>query len=602
MPVKNFLPTEVHSAGLTALIQNLGRDCHPTQFIREFTKNGIEACQRTSNGAGKVVVDYNRSLYDSKRLHKISFIDTGDGMSAHQMLNLLNNLSASGEVRNQHQNYGVGAKISALTRNHCGILYESWQGGVGNAVFIKYNDEQGIYGVQGVATSDGQMIYAVPIPKEIRPPEPIEQHGTRVTLFGMTENQDTMTPPDGIPGIRESWLTLFLNTRYFRIPKGIEIHSRIGYYRDNNPKHNYLREITGQKSLLDAKAELKGDVRLSDANLYWWVMPKGVDGHGRELLKGHTALINEDEIFDVSDARSNRVAYFGVIVGRDRVVIYVEPTNVVQNTARTNLVRPDGSAIVWDRWQDEFRTNMPADLRKFLDDLQNEGSTESHTDTIKERLKGLKELYKLSRYKANPNGTLKADPDSVATFSTGSTRTGRGPGGTGTTSSRGSRTGDLSTELLTALVESNTSVQATSVDPDPFPRVKWVKASEGQDGLIDRAAEYIQTENLILANSEFQGLQDLIKYLSKNYLDLPEVNKIIDDEVRNAFEQALTECVAGALSLKNRPHWNPSDFEAAISREALTTAVMQRYWMVSYIKRLLGNKIKGYNDSASATP
>ena len=47
MPNTNFLPTEVNPGGLTSLIRNLGRDCHPTQFLREFTKNAIEACQRS---------------------------------------------------------------------------------------------------------------------------------------------------------------------------------------------------------------------------------------------------------------------------------------------------------------------------------------------------------------------------------------------------------------------------------------------------------------------------------------------------------------------------------------------------------------------------
>ena len=60
MPNINFLPTEVNPSGLTALIRNLGRDCHPTQFLREFAKNALEACQRTGERDCKVVVDYNK--------------------------------------------------------------------------------------------------------------------------------------------------------------------------------------------------------------------------------------------------------------------------------------------------------------------------------------------------------------------------------------------------------------------------------------------------------------------------------------------------------------------------------------------------------------
>jgi hypothetical protein len=596
MPI-NFLPTEVNPSGLTALIENLGRDCHPTQFLREFAKNAIEACQRSPDSPHKVIVDFNSSLYERSRIHKISFIDTGDGMSANQMLSLLNNLSASGNVKNVYKNYGVGAKISAMTRNHAGIQYESWKDDVGHMIFIKYLHEEGVYGVQGVQGSDGQTQYAISLSSSQKPKE-IKKHGTRVTLWGMFEPQDTMLPPTGVGGIRESWLGLYLNTRFFRIPNGIEMSARIGYYRENNPRHNYLLNIKGQKAILDEKSHLKGFLKLSDANVYWWVMPKDVEGHGRELVKGHTALINEDEVFDISDSRSNRAAYFGVIFGRDRVIIYLEPDNVMQNTTRTDLVRPDGSNVTWEKWQDEFRLKMPAELKLFLDELQNEIANESHTDSIKERLKELKELYKLSRYKVNPKGVVFADPNQETEYEGGSERMGD-PNlvSISTTPKLGPKPGPLSNALLTALAEESVGLRVTASEPDPFPTVQWVSTA-GNDSLIDRAAEYIQTQNVILANSDYQGLRDLINYFAKNYVDVPEVLKTIEDEVKQAFEQALTECVAGALSFKNRPHWNPSDFEKAISREALTTAVAQRYWMVSYIKRVLGSKIRAFSEAA----
>jgi len=337
----------------------------------------------------------------------------------------------------------------------------------------------------------------------------------------------------------------------------------------------------------------------SDAKIYWWVMPKGSDGHGRELLKGHTALINEDEIFDISDARSNKISYFGVILGRDRVIIYVEPENVVQNTARTNLVRPDGSAILWDRWQDEFRTNIPEQLRLFLEQLSNEHSNDSHTESIKERLKGLKELYRLSRYKAATDGVFYADPNSVAVLDTGHIRSGTARENPASyTARKGAGAGSISTALFTALVEKNMGTKSSAVEPDPFPRVEWINEKDAEQ-LQDRAAEYIQPSNVILANKDFQGVRDLVKYFSKSYAEIPEVLKIIEDEVAQAFEQSLTECVAGALSLKNRKHWTPTEFDRAISKEALTTAVMQRYWMVSHIKRVLGNKIKGFNEATA---
>ena len=296
----------------------------------------------------------------------------------------------------------------------------------------------------------------------------------------------------------------------------------------------------------------------------------------------------------MSDARSNRQAYFGIIFGRDRVIIYVEPEVAVQNTSRTGLVRPDGSPLKWDSWQDEFRQNMPPVLREFLDKLINENSKDSHADSIRERLKTLKELFRISRYRRSAAGSLRANPDSELPLGTSNDVTGgqgsmTGAGGGG----GGSQPGGLATSLLSELVSGENGVPVVEVSPDPFPQLRW---SDETEALRDRAAEYLPSDNLIVANKSFQGLRDLVGYFSKNHQELPELLQVIEDVVKEAFEQVLIECVAGALSLRHRQHWNLDDFDRAISREALTTVVMQRYWMCSHIRRTLGSKIKGFNE------
>lgn len=586
-----FQPTGVNERGLTALIQNLGRDCAPTQFLREFTKNAIEAVQRI--GGGRVEVDYNETVYEKTKRYKICFTDNGDGMTVDQMVNLLNNLSATGAI-NEHQNYGVGAKISALTRNHAGILYESWRDAEGHMVMLRYNDHEGMYGLQGTRLDNGDLQYAPKINDHTKP-RIIEAHGTRVTLFGMEDEQDTMMPPEGVGGARESWIVLYLNSRFFRLPAEVEMVARVGYYRDQtNTKHNYLLNILGQKRVLDGRSEDKGELQVTGAKVYWWIMPKGADGHGRELLKGHTALINQDEIFDISDARSNKLAYFGIVFGRDQVVIYVEPERAVQNTARTGLVRADGSPLSWDVWQDEFRENMPPALKKLQDDLINEHSKDSHAESIRERLKGLKELFRVSRYRMRKDGELMADPDAPTEFGTGHEPRTDAPVNR-SRPGEGAKPGALATSLFADLVDQK-GVAVEVIQPDPFPNVQWCEETES---LRDRAAEYLPPSNLIVANRDFQALKDLVDYFARQYKDAPELVQVIDDAVREAFEQVLIECVAGALSFKNRQHWNLTEFERAISREALTTAVMQRYWMVSHIKRILGAKLKGFAETPS---
>lgn len=601
MSVNSFQPTSVNSSGLTALIQNLGRDCSPTQFIREFVQNGIEACLRNKSGkVKKVVIDYNERIYKKAEVFKISFMDTGDGMTPDQMITLLNNLSSSGT--SSTLNYGVGAKISALTRNHAGILYQSWRSGQGNQMVISFNEEKGIYGINGY-DHEGSFHLVTPIRPHDKPKE-IDESGTVVTLLGMTQEQDTMAPIPGIGGSKEAWITYYLNSRYFCFPSGIEIWSRTGYDRIGDPKHNHLTRIKGQKQVLDDNCECKGEMQLADAKAYWWILNKGLKGHGRENLRGHTALINQNEILDISDNRSSRLTYFGIYTGKDRVVIYIEPENAVQNTARTNLLKKDGSPIEWSSWQDEFRENIPSELKKYIEKILSETAGVSHLDKIEERLKEYSSLYKLGRYKPSAKGVFKANPetqyeqlfdsgsenqftnDELNLFSYSSKNKNSNEG---KPKSSGS---SFSSKLLSELVDQEQlGVNATRVNVTPYPDVHWVKESENEN-LVDRAAEYDYTTNKLLINLDFQGIKDVLEYWQKRFLENNESQQLIKETVTEAFEQTLLECVVGALSFKNRKHWNHDEFLNAVSKEALSTAVMQRYWMMTQIKRSLHSKIK----------
>jgi len=144
-----FKPTGVNIHGLTALIRNLGKDCTPDQYIREFVKNAIEACQRTGLSDRQILIDFNPDIHKKGGLYKLAFTDNGDGMTMAQMENLLNSISASGPQKNEHENYGVGAKIASLTRNHFGVRYESWKEGQGHPILIRYNPQFDIFGIEG---------------------------------------------------------------------------------------------------------------------------------------------------------------------------------------------------------------------------------------------------------------------------------------------------------------------------------------------------------------------------------------------------------------------------------------------------------------------
>jgi hypothetical protein len=566
-----FKPTSVNVHGLTALIRNLGRDCTPDQFMREFVQNSIEACQRTGLSGRRVLIDYNHGIQVHSGIFKLSFTDNGDGMSLEQMNNLLNSISSSGGAGNTFENYGVGAKISSLTRNHFGVQYESWQGGVGHSIIVRYNPKYDVYGIQGFPDAEGKVLYHRTIAPALKP-EMIQEHGTRVTLFGNSLEQDTMAPPWGISGDKGSWLFEYLNRRYFELPSDVVIEVRQGYDQDRkNTELNYLRRQLGFKDSLMAHASQHGTLALRDAKAHWWLL------NADSPIKGQSALLNQGEIFNVEGDRSNRLTHFGILLGRDRVVIIIEPNEASQNIARTQLKKPDGSEFSWHAWQDEFRANLPAEIQAYLESLLSQRNKASSSKAIQKRLMSLKSLYDMCGFKPLlvnvPIENLKADePVGLDALQDESAMDLIAP--------------HASEPERPPADEAAPTAQAQAEEAEPvenyFPRVEWTTEAQSPQ-LTGRAAEFIEYSNIILANQDFKGFQDLFKYFTDRY-DLPDDRmKAVRHTLLENAEQALMEAVAGVLSLKAEPHWG-GQYQQALTKEALSAVVMQRFWSVKAIE------------------
>ena len=520
-------------------------------------------------------------------------------MLGDEMCELLNNLAASGKVDNEFSNYGMGAKIAAFTRHHAGIIYESWKNGIGSQVVFHYDESEGVYGIKPIVDSEGNTFHVTPTNDKIKP-ACIEEHGTRVTLFGMSLAQDTMLPPQDVLGGRDFWILNYLNTRYFKTPEGISILARAHYHRPEGGKHNSFLRVNGQKVILDKNSTKKGTVRLSDAMLHWWILDtqRNVGQGGREFNHGHCACVHQNEVLEITRGRSNRAKQFGIYIGSEDIAIYVEvPKGYRQNTTRTQLQTESGRPLPWDRWQDEFADKFPIELKEFLETKIAGLQNESHGSDIRKRLEQVKHLFKLSKYKISHSSPHIVDENSLTAGQTGHVRVGEPRNQQSSTQKNaGSVSGKLDTLLSATLA--NQGLPAEKITPDPFPGVTWVSAFDtppsrhSNDELEDRAAEYNKKANQITANADFQGFLDLQQDMETHFSGVDGASEIIKDEVLAAVEQQLMEVVAGAISLNNRPHWTPEDIAQATSPEALTTAVSCRYHIVNQIKKQLGTKLQ----------
>ncbi|MDR7319928.1 MULTISPECIES: ATP-binding protein [Catenuloplanes] len=590
------------------MVDRLGQDCAPLQFLRELTQNSIEAVKATPEGIGEIVWDVDWLTHSIQGIYKLCITDNGIGMTGQEMARYINALSSSVHQQAHDGNFGVGAKIAAATRNHEGLIYVSWQNGVGERIRLWRDPDTNNYGLAS-AVVNGKNRYWSKVSDQVKP-SLIKTRGTQVTLLGNHADENTMAAPENVKSASR-WISYYLNTRYFRFPAGITVKAREGWERPReDTKSNVLRVIHGQEHYLNRHAESSGAVDLTTATAHWWILrdEKALNSNsGSNASSGHVAALYRDELYEMVTGRAGtaRLQHFGVIFGTNRVVIYVEPHHsdtgrITSNTARTQLLL-NNEPLPWSDWMADFRAGLPVEIRELMEAVSAGSGSSNHQKSIKERLREIRDLFRLSRYRPHLNGAANVSTDNVtpggAREQSGTSNAGRGRGGG--SGGRGSRGGDV---YALFLVDED-GTPADQVGGDADPEVIWIGRQEGtrESGLLeDRAAQYLQEQNLLQINSDFRGFTDMIERWCAEYADTPGARSQITEVVQEWFEQALVETILGVLSLCDSPEWTPDELARCWSPESLTAAVMQRYHVDLAIKRSLGSKLGSTRDKRQA--
>jgi hypothetical protein len=594
------------------LLDRLGQDCHPLQFIRELTKNSIEAIQRTGS-EGTIVWDYEPTTFELEGIRRLCIIDNGDGMTGEEMVRFINQLSSSASKQSLQGNYGVGAKIAAATRNPAGVTYLSWKNGIGSMITLYRDELSQQYGLKQWERSDGTWTHFLPIEDDLKP-QLIADHGTMVVLHGYHSSDDTLLAPPGAPAARR-WITRYLNTRYFHIPENIKISCREGNILAGGPLDDVgtRRVVLGQGEYLRRYAGLSGSVGVEGGTAYWWIIGEHDEDRtdpiekyaGHLESRGHVAALYQNELYELSAGRGgmSKLQQFGITFGYERVVIYVEPTadsRLMTNTARTVLLLAN-EPLPWDDWAAEFRQKLPPELKKFVESRAPDANTADHLKNIRERLKGIMDLYKVSRYRPTVDGRFNIDSEKLTRGGRpGVTSVGRGSSDEPVVRERAASGGKEGN--IYALFERKGGPSGDEVQPDVFPKVDWVSVTDGSrasEDLEDRAAKYLSEQNRLLINADFRVFQDMAKHLMYQYRSVAGADAVVKDAVQGWFEQALVEAVIGIQALRNSKHWSGDEIDRAWSQEALTSCVMQRYHIFLAAKRELGAKIGSAKQAAA---
>lgn len=521
-------------------------------------------------------------------------------MTGEEMVRFINQLSSSVEKQSLSGNYGVGAKIAAATRNPSGVVYLSWKDGEGSMIHLHREPSEGQYGLKQWPHSDGSYEHYLPVENDVKP-EQIDEHGTMVVLLRLAQDDDTMRAPARAPS-PSRWVSKYLNTRYFRLPEGVTLRAREGWeYPRTDSDRNVLRKVTGQRAYLETHREASGITKLSNATCHWWILKDEAaltNNSGFIESSGHVAALYQDELYELATARSGvaKLQQFGITFGHRFVVIYVEPDpdsarSVTTNTARTALL-VDKEPLPWADWAAEFRESMPEELAAFVSEKAAAAADTDHTKAIRDRLKDILEMFKLSRYQPRKEGDRLIDPDAL----TRGGRAGRQP--IEATSGRGSlsRSGGGTGGNIYSVFEKKDGVPGKKRKPDPFPIVRWVSVSDGtreHGDIEDRAAKYLPEQNMLLINDDFRVFRDVVQFFSKEFKGAVGAEDVVRDGVKTWFEQALVETVIGMQELRSSKVWSGLEIEKALSEEGLTAAAMQRYHVHFAVKRELGSKLGG---------
>ena len=374
--------------------------------------------------------------------------------------------------------------------------------------------------------------------------------------MGMTDDHKTIEAPPGTQ-IPSRWIAKYLNSRYFRFPPGIVVKAREGWDQPRSNKDtNLLRTLTGQEKYLDDHRIAKGSLTLENATAHWWVLKDehALTGFSGSLeSSGHTAALYKDELYELTTGKTGtaRLQQFGVTFGYRQVVIYIEPTDtersrLTTNTARTQLLI-NNETLPWSEWA------------------------------------GL-----------TSDGEVNVDPDRLTR---GGVSFERDQSNAATARQKKSGTGGTVGNVY-AVFKRPDGVPGSKVKPDPYPKAVWVSVKNGtreHGDMEDRAGKFLSEQNtLLLVLLVFLlGLvvyNDMISHFQKEFADVPAILPVIEDTVHQWFEQALVETVMGVQTLMHSQQWSQTDIDSALSSEALTSSVMQRYHVLNAVKKALGIK------------
>jgi hypothetical protein len=620
----NVVPLMMGASG--PIIERNKRDIRtPGQWLRELKENADEA------GARNIHFGIEWQGVENLGVYRRYVADDGTGMDERQLDSFMRTYGGGGKpIGAEHENFGIGAKVTLLPWNREGLVVISYKDGVASMIRLAYDSETNEYGAYVWITDDdyGDAEQSVVIsPDEFGIPEwgivdfgaiwkqiPFwasgsepPAHGTVVLLVGNSPLDDTILGDPDRPGeATPHFPAQYLNTRIWDVPDDMTITCDVPVSPDRNnwPRrqpdavdligksgvtrrpirgaHHYIHNVGG-KVVASSEMEDEETVDLGkNVEAEWYL--REVDGRPNPYgpRDGMVAVLYDGELYDISPEQW-RFRQFGIPwkeVQKDTYIIVVPPASdgtqdhgVYPLGGRDALNVYGGKQLPFGDWGIAFAQNLPGPIRKRIDQVR------PNTDDIDRAWKDrFAERYlnrwRQLRYRMNRRGEMSANPSqrspAVDVESSSASSASNRPKRPRNTEPR--LTKDPTTADRTGKGAAARKVDMAAAIPD------WIVArAEDMDEPYYIAAYDGTKENsdgsrgAVLLNIEHDAVVQFVEEFQASYP--PQVSDEVAEQCWNVLGQSLVAKVVHAQSLS--AHVPREEVEREfLSPKALTTAAL----------------------------
>ncbi len=590
---------ELQTDQTTFLIDKLSEGLPPHQYIRELVQNSIEA------NASKIVIDVCWPLVEQYGW-KMMVIDNGHGMKPSEMEKHLGNLASSGKTQGLRDNFGIGAKVAALTHSPQGLIYYSRinEESLGYQAHLAKKDDKYVLlqqhnGMFNSPVSDGSSLK----------PDIIETQGTSVIILGKGNSENTYLPE----GMQTEWVGYYLNDRYFELPNNVELryrkfvdpdpqkwprtkNHRVSNQSSDAMAQSLMLQVPGIKYYWGISCIERGITELSFGKVHWWII--GDKWRGRGYKRGGcVGVLWRHEIYHLRRNPGHIYVQrpFGIAAGNGKIILLIEPHehDVSSDTQRGGLrVNGKPADTLWEEWGNEFHNHMPPPLKLYVE-KQLENKYKNDPKTIEKRVRNSLRETNPYRYIPSDKGKFLADGTSTAgdqgTSDIDLTSDNRPPVGP-------SNSGE--NDIFKAF-EDASGIEARRTKPSTIvPTVQWESHNHPDYPMLkDRAATYDGSNNIITANKDFRLFLILKESLNNKYENHPAVEEMADNIIRDWFGTQLAEGVTRIKQLTStnpERQWTPRDTDKALSEESLTMLCQSVILTQRQIERELTKLVKRF--------